>query len=212
MIPPVLVPVNRLDRAKGRLAELLSPAQRSELALTTLATVLHAVAGAGGAATVLSADPTVRAAATHPHVPLDESAEASGLNGQLAAAIATLSVSEVLILHGDLPLVTADDVQTLVASAQESPSLTMVESPDGGTNAMLLRPADVIDLHYGRLSASHHRMAGEEAHVTSETVDIRGIALDLDTPADIATLLSTENGRTSAAGRLLRSWGLGAGD
>ncbi len=211
MIPLVLVPVNRLDRAKGRLAELLSPAQRSDLALATLATVLSAVGEAGGSAIVLSADPVVRAAVPEPHAPVAESEQADGLNGQLRAAIDLVAAPEILILHGDLPLIAAGDLERLIAAAPASPSVTMVESADGGTNAMLLRPPDVIDLHYGRLSASLHRMAAEEAHVASEMVDLPRIALDLDTPADIARLLSAENGRTSAAGRLLRSWGLEPG-
>ena len=51
MTLPVLIPVNRLDQAKGRLAPLLTEAEREELALITAETVAHA---AGAAAVILA--------------------------------------------------------------------------------------------------------------------------------------------------------------
>jgi 2-phospho-L-lactate guanylyltransferase len=203
----VIVPVNRLDRAKGRLADVLTPPQRSELALATLATVLAAVEGTDSRALILSADPAVRDAVAAPHEAADEDRAVSGLNQQLAAAIRVLDAPGVVILHGDLPLVTAGALKSVLDAAPAAPSVTLVESGDGGTNVMLLRPARIIALHYGRGSAALHRTAAASAGASVTTVEVPEIALDLDTPADIQRLLGSEQGRTSAAGRLLRSWG-----
>ncbi|HNO66359.1 MAG TPA: hypothetical protein PKK39_08415, partial [Tepidiformaceae bacterium] len=87
MSVPVLIPVNRLDRAKGRLAALLSAEERTTLARITLETVLHA---AGPASIVLTADPRVREAAAGKARVIAEAPGASGLNELLEAAIATL--------------------------------------------------------------------------------------------------------------------------
>ena len=51
----ILIPVNRLDRAKTRLAGLLTPEERRELALLTLSVVVEAARNVGPV-TVLSAD------------------------------------------------------------------------------------------------------------------------------------------------------------
>jgi len=209
--PPVLVPVNRLDRAKGRLSEVLTPSQRSELALATLATVLAAVEGAGTHALVLTADPSVRVAVGFPHSAIGEDESAEGLNEQLTIAVRALEATEVLILHGDLPLASASALRSVIVAAAPAPSVTLVESADGGTNALLLRPPGVIPLRYGKGSAALHRTEAARAGATVASAGLPEVALDLDTPADIETLLGSEKGRTSEAGRLLRSWGFGNG-
>lgn len=208
MKPVVLVPVNRLQSAKGRLGGLLSGAQRAELALTTLTTVLEAVGAWGSHAVVLSADQDVLSRVRPPHRAEPESEGIAGLNPQLEAALERMQPSRVLILHADLPLAGAEALETLYAAAAPPPSAALVEPADGGTNAMLLQPPRRFALCYGKDSAALHRSAAEAAGMAVVTVEIEDLALDLDTPDDIAVLLGTEKGRTSAAGRLLRSFGI----
>jgi 2-phospho-L-lactate guanylyltransferase len=205
----VLIPVNGLDRAKGRLAELLSPEQRAELALATLETVLAAVDEARCEAFVLTADQRVAGAVAGPAVVVPDREDAAGLNAQLEAAVAELDGDELLILHADLPLATGEDIRAVVAAAAEAPSATMVKSPDGGTNAMLLRPPGRFALAYGRESAALHRAAAEGSGMTVVAAVAPGLELDLDTPADLQRLLTTDEGQQSAAGKLLLAWGIG---
>lgn len=202
----VLIPVNRLDRAKGRLADLLTPAQRAELALATLGTVLDAVAEAGGEAFVLTSDSRAMAAAEARATVLEEREGRDGLNAQLEAAVAALGGEELLILHADLPLASGEALRALMAGAPAAPSVTLVESGDGGTNAMLLRPPGRFALCYGRGSAAAHRAAAGEAGMTVVTPGAALLALDLDTPADIEDLLARPGGPECAAGQLLRAW------
>lgn len=204
MGPVTVIPVNRLDRAKGRLADLLSVEERAGLQLQTLKTVLAAVRDAGLERRVLTADETV--ARELPGVAVvPEQAALSGLNAQLEAAIEGLR--EVLILHADLPLATAAEVRSLVGSAPPAPSVTMVRSPDGGTNAMLLRPPGRFALAYGPGSHAKHSAAAAAAGMRVTTVDSPALSLDLDTRADVAALLSSGPGRASLAGRYLLSIG-----
>ena len=208
--PLVLVPVNRLDRAKGRLAEILEPGERVALAEATLETVIDAVNGAGFRLVVLSADERVRELLGDRGCFLAENPALSGLNEQIEDALARLDVPAegLLILHADLPLATATALREFVAMAAPSPSVTLQPSADGGTNAMLLRPPGRFRLAYGAGSFQRHRDAAERASMEVRVAEREDLALDLDTPADIEALLAREDGRESRAGRLLARWGI----
>ena len=203
MATTVLIPVNRLDRAKGRLAALLAPEERAELVRRSLATVLEAVAGAGLEAVVLTSDEDVRALLPEGVRILGEDAEVRGLSAQLERAAERLDVQELLILHADLPLVTAEALRDLVAQAPAAPSATLVRPADGGTNAMLLRPPGRFALAYGQGSGDLHEAAAREAGLEVRRADVPALALDLDMPADARGLLSTAEGRATEAGRYL---------
>jgi 2-phospho-L-lactate/phosphoenolpyruvate guanylyltransferase len=204
----VIIPVNRLDRAKGRLAELLTPDERAALTLATLRTVLTAVREAGMEPSVLAADLRL-AALLGPSVTIVmEDPSVSGLNAQLEFAVAAIDRTAVLILHADLPLATAESLRVMLAAGDAEESVTLVRSPDGGTNAMLLRPPGRFPLAYGPGSFAAHVNAAGLAGLTVSIVESPELALDLDTPADLRTLLSTPTGRASAAGELLLERGV----
>lgn len=203
----VLIPVNELGRAKGRLAEMLDPATRASLALATVGTVVEAVRAAGHEPVLLTRDERVRASFEDDATMLDENPAARGLNAQLESAIARLAAAgaldELLILHADLPLATAAAVREIIGAAPAPPSVTLVESPDGGTNAMLVRPPGRFALAYGRGSFALHRAAAEKAGMRVAAIRAPGLALDLDTPADVERLMASPEGRNSAAGKVL---------
>lgn len=206
---PVLIPVNRLDRAKGRLADLLAAEERQALAMITFETVLHACEGE---AVVLTDDPRVAASAAGRARVLAENPRSKGLNGQLEAAVAALTADGtaregLLILHADLPLATNEAVEALF-EASEPNSVVMVESADGGTNAMLMRPAARFALAYGKGSFAAHSRAARAAGLAVIRSVNRELRLDLDTPADIRELLRAPRGRQGAAGVYLLSIGI----
>lgn len=205
-----LIPVNRLDRAKGRLSELLGADERARLALATLRTVLEAVRAAGGHAVVLTGDDAVAANLDEGAELLLEDSAVSGLNPQLEYALEAMGHDEVLVLHADLPLASAEALERIVRGAPPPPSATIVRSPDGGTNAMFLRPPGSFPLRYGRDSAALHRQAAFAAGVTFSRRTEPALALDLDTPEDVAALFKSEQGRDSRAGRLLAELGVRA--
>ncbi len=201
--PTVLIPVNRLDRAKRRLAALLTPAERAELVRRTLATVLEAAAGAGMEAAVLTADEGVRAELSGRVRMLGEAPALEGLSAQIERAAERLGAAELLILHADLPLATGAALRDLVTQAPPAPSATLVRAADGGTNAMLLRPPGRFALAYGRGSGDRHEAAARRAGAAARRVDAPALALDLDTPEDARRLLAEAAGRETAAGRYL---------
>ncbi len=208
MATTVLIPVNRLDRAKGRLAALLEPEERAELVRRSLAAVLAAVEGAGMKAVVLTSDETVAAQMPAGVRALGEDPDLRGLSAQVERASRLLAAEELLILHADLPLVTAEALRELVTQAPPAPSATLVRPGDGGTNAMLLRPPGRFALAYGRGSGDLHEAAAREAGLAVRRADVPTLALDLDTPSDVRELLSTAEGRATAAGRYLLGIGI----
>lgn len=203
----VLIPVNRLDRAKGRLAEILSPEERRRLFLATLNATVAAAARAGTAVAILTADAEVERSFLGSATILQEDPARSGLNAQLEYALESLvpPPEAVLILHADLPLVTDGSLRRLIASAPPGPSVTLVRSRDGGTNAMLLRPPGHFPLAYGPGSFERHREAAASAGLPVIVVGDPALELDLDTPADLEALLSEPGGAESSAGRVIVS-------
>jgi 2-phospho-L-lactate/phosphoenolpyruvate guanylyltransferase len=208
---PTLIPVNMLDKAKGRLSERLTPEQRENLTLITLSTVLHA---AGPSAIVLTPDERVAQFADGRARILREVPGRPGLNPQIDHAIEDLVSNGVvtdrlLILHADLPLVRASTLEALIAEDPGPDSVTLVESTDGGTNAMLLHPPGKFHVMYGEKSFKLHVMVASDAGMRIHSCQNRELELDLDTPEDIDRLLSTARGQQTAAGHYLLSLGFG---
>lgn len=205
----VLIPVNRLDRAKGRLGDLLTEDERRELAWTTFTTVLDGCpAGPGWRTVVLTADSQVARMASRSAQVLPEDSSAGSLTPQLERAIRTLAPDRLIIVHADLPLFAAGALPFLAGSAAEPPCAVINPSPDGGTNAMYLSECGRFPLAYGPGSAQKHLRAAEAAGMAVRFVHNPSLDLDLDTPADLATLLSTAAGRKTLAGQLLLRMGI----
>jgi 2-phospho-L-lactate guanylyltransferase len=89
----------------------------------------------------------------------------------------------VLVIPADLPLVTPADIAAVLDLGRGSRSVVIVPDARGeGTNALLLRPPDVINFAFGPQSFYEHRrrdLPGGACVYRSPT-----LALDLDTPAD----------------------------
>ena len=199
----ILIPVNRLDRAKGRLASLLTAEERVALALATFTTAVAAARATGATVYVLTNDS--RIGATPGVTVLGEDASLHGLNAQLEAAIARIDAPAggLLILHADLPLATTEAIEAVRTGAPPAPSATLVRSADGGTNAMLLRPPGLFPLAYGAGSHALHTAAAKAAGMAVHTIESPPLALDLDTPDDLHALLATPGGVATAAGKVV---------
>ena len=184
MVAHVLVPVKRLDDAKTRLADVLTPEERAALMEELLAGVLAAAETAAvGPVTVVSAEPVALNG-----VPRFDD---RGLpwNEALANAMRDV-VSEpiAVVLSADLPHVTADEVRALVEATPER-GLAIARAQDGGTNAVSMRPPGIVATHFGEpASAAVHARAAEDAGLEARIVDLPGLAFDVDTPADLERL------------------------
>jgi 2-phospho-L-lactate guanylyltransferase len=97
----------------------------------------------------------------------------------------------VLYLAGDLPLLRADEVRYLVAEADRD-GVTIGRAHDGGTNALVVRPALGMMPVFGSVaSAALHVTKAREARLPVRITDLPGVAFDVDTPYDVSRMRIT---------------------
>jgi len=109
-------------------------------------------------------------------------------------AMAERGFDTVMRLPADLPLVRAEDIDELLSIDLRAPAALLVPSREGtGTNAIIRTPPALFPSRFGPNSLALHK--GEAARVGVECVIFTNsrIALDIDEPADLETLI--EHGR-----------------
>jgi len=191
----VAVPMKPLARAKARLRPRLGDAARQKLAADMLKHVLAAIAASrvAEACGVVSADPAALALAEEAGCEAILEAEPVGYNAAAARASAWAQARRcdaLLILPSDLPLITPDDIRQLARLAEPHPHVVVL-TPDvhqQGTNAILLRPPDVIPFQFGPHSFSRHRELARNARIPYLIFHSPTLARDIDWPQDLASL------------------------
>lgn len=198
-----VLPVKPLRGALRRLTPALDASVRRELQVAMLTDVLAAAAGARGLAglMVVTSDPQARAMAaaiagarvTSDHGP------PRGMNAAVVRgleAVAAAGADAALVLTADLPLARPEDLDAVLAAAPPGPSATLAPSRDGtGTNAMLLRPPAALTPRLGVDSLARHLAQAARRGVAVARVDLPNLALDIDTPRDLAELMAGPGAR-----------------
>lgn len=200
----LLIPVKDLSRAKQRLAALMTQAERTRLAWAMLENTFAAAAAVRSAdrvAIVTLYEPAIELAKQYgmevilETEQISESASVDFGSRQAAA----FGADAVLRLPIDLPLMTSQDIETIVAADSpktwDTPSVVIVPSRDGtGTNAILRRPPTLFPSHFGAGSLAKHLREAEQANATCQLLPLPNIALDIDEPEDLAELLTRGQG------------------
>ena len=194
MTARIIVPHRGLEHAKSRLAGVLDPDQRADLAERLLRHVLEVAVAAGPQVVVISPDPDLGRLVTDAGARLTVQ-RGMGLNAGLAEARGAAlgdGVTALAVLHGDLPALTTPDVTALVdAVGQPGPLVAIApDSAEQGTNGLALAPPDVIGFQFGHGSLEAHRRAAKRAGAWLTLVRRPGLAFDIDTPEDLATWLN----------------------
>lgn len=189
-----IVPVKPFTRGKSRLAEVLSLTERTDLNRIMLQNTLDTLRKLPEIEQVLviSRDDAVLALARdHGARTVLENGN-SELNMALARATVvaqTYATRGVLILPVDLPLVTTEDIKTMLQRVGEPP--VVVVAPDRhlrGTNALLVCPAGLIEYEYGPDSFQRHCEQALAVGARLEICELPSISLDLDLPEDLELL------------------------
>jgi 2-phospho-L-lactate guanylyltransferase len=94
----------------------------------------------------------------------------------------------------DIPLVMPEDIAALLRVHGEVPSIVLAPARDGrGTNAVACSPADVMPLRFGGDSFIAHRRRARAHGIEPQIVRRPGLALDIDTPDDLAAFLAARS-------------------
>lgn len=203
----ILIPVKDLSHAKQRLAALMTQAERTQLAWAMLENTFAAASRVGSVdriAVVTLYEPAIELAKKLGFEVIFETEQISESHsvdfGSSEAKKA--GVEAVLRLPIDLPLITTEDIETILAEDHQSPSAIIVPSRDGtGTNAILRRPPDLFPSHFGSGSLAKHIKEAEKAKVRCRLLNLPRIALDIDEPEDLIELI--KSGQGSALGELI---------
>jgi 2-phospho-L-lactate guanylyltransferase len=187
-----VVPIKAFGEAKSRLAAVLDDEEREDLVAHLFEGVLEACDGATSvdASIVVAGDP-IGVLLGDPSRRLTMLERQPGLAGALALAdeqLERMGAAASLVVVADLPIVSAADLDALVAAAPEGPCIVVAPTADGGTGALYRRPATVIATAFGAGSAAAHLAAAEGAGVAAVSVTIDGLSVDLDTPSQLADL------------------------
>ena len=209
-----IIPVGTLDGAKTRLAEALDAEERHDLVEDLLARTVVTAVAVDRLDDVLVVSPdreVLRRAADLGARTLRQ--RSTGLNRGLTEARADVvagGATSILILPIDLPFVSVEAVTSVVealeaagteaagtaateavAARTTTPAVVLVTDRHGtGTNALGLRPPEVINFAFGPGSRDAHRAAAEAAGARYEEIG-GALAVDLDTADDLVYVESS---------------------
>jgi len=187
----VIIPVKPLNRAKSRLATILSPEQRHQLAESMFRHVLEVVRDVPQVigTLVISRDNKALSIAREYQAKTIQETGAPELNSALTRAtqvVVSWGVDSVLVLPADLPLVTSQDIVNIITMGQGMPSVVLASDQNqDGTNALFMRPPGVIPYAYGSGSYLRHKEAAEAADIEAKTYFSNQLALDIDVSPDL---------------------------
>ncbi len=187
-----VVPVKDTAGAKQRLGPALPARLRQELARAMLEDVLAALAAARGLAgrIVVTVDAAAIALAQRYGMQCSAEGARDGHTGAVTAASRRLAAEGrggMLTIPGDIPLVTAEEIERLLAVHRPAPSFTIAPSHDEqGSNAIIMSPPEAVPLRFGDNSFFPHLAAAEACGIAPTVLHLPGIAFDIDNPADLA--------------------------
>ena len=186
-----VVPLKSPEQAKSRLATVLSPEQRVRLFFALaerVIQVLHATRGIDSVAVVTASAEIAAFARALGAVPILQSAD-FGMSAAFDLAIDELQPTmphRVLLLPGDLPLISSNALEAVLGAAGAEPGIIVV--PDRhrvGTNALLCSPPRAVAPSFGGHSFERHVTAAKAVGATVRVLELEALALDLDSSADL---------------------------
>ena len=194
MGPVAIIPVKSFVFAKQRLAPALDDQGRAGLGRALASHVAGVAEKAGLLPIFVTGDPEVATWATglgFPSVP----EQGEGLDNAAASGVgwAVQSKSPWLVLHSDLPLLTAGDLAALSEAIGNGHDV-VAPSSDGGTSA-IGSSGGSIAFSFGPGSFSRHLARLDEPRVFTSV----GLLHDLDTPADARSAAAHSRGEWLAS-------------
>ncbi|MCB0870868.1 MAG: 2-phospho-L-lactate guanylyltransferase [Solirubrobacterales bacterium] len=188
-----VVTAKRFTAAKQRLSGAVPEERRLALVEAMLGDVLEAVTAARqvtftivitGEAAAVNLAAGLGAEVIHDP---DDAGHIGAAKLGIARAL-ELRADAVILLPGDCPLLEPREIDSLVTGLPD-PFVAVVPDRHGtGTNSLAMRPPDAIEPSFGEGSCARHLDLARSAEVPHATERVDGLALDMDTPADIVAL------------------------
>lgn len=194
-----LLPLKSFLKAKQRLSGVLSPSERHAFFYAMVCDVLDVLIAQKDIDDIylVSDDPIAEGLASIYQCQLITEKELSvtgSLNAVMNAALKKLQhqASTILAIHGDLPLLSVNDLNELIASHQSNASQLTIACDHlyKGSNILLFSTDVPFEFHYEDNSLDKHKVLAEQLGITTQQVFIDGIANDIDEPIDLLNMLN----------------------
>ncbi len=187
-----IVAVKDLKLAKSKMSGIFPEEERKKLVLCMLEDVLRAVESAPLPCMVISPDEAVlRLARSREAMGVRDEGKGVSQAFELGRREAVrLGFESVLLLVGDIPLLTAWDLQEMMRRRAGDRAVVISPTQGRGTAAMLLQPPCVIPLHYGGRSFARHVEEALRAGVKPAIYESANL-WDMDEPADLLRVLGS---------------------
>jgi 2-phospho-L-lactate guanylyltransferase len=193
-----VVPIKQFGIAKMRLAAILSDAERIALVRAMLDDVLRALRASTAVKeiVVVSREPDAErlAAQYGTHYLPEEENDLSLAVTQGGRYISARGGTSLLCVPGDVPLVSASEIDGLAAQhPRGSAAVSLVSDRDGtGSNGLLVSPIDLMPFAYGANSFQLHTEAAQARGAIVISLELDGLSLDIDTPDDVRDLMDSD--------------------
>ena len=186
-----IVPVKPLKQAKSRLASVLSLHERETLSRRFLAHTLEVLGQVRDIhrTLVVSRDSAALGLARKWHAYTVTESGSPELNAALPRATnvaVSFGAHAVLVMPTDLPLLHPADVEKLLAASAQPECMTIApDRLDAGTNALFVRPPNLVPYSFGPGSFARHVALANARGACLEIWRSPSFALDVDLPADL---------------------------
>jgi 2-phospho-L-lactate guanylyltransferase len=204
-----ILPVKSFEFAKQRIADVLGDEARRALASALLDDALALCAAADWVRWwVVTAEPMVARRAERFGFDILED-PGGGLNPALRSAVSQAGATgagSVTIVPADVPLGTRADLMDLFDVGATSDMAIVPALRDGGTNALYMSHAGLIEPAFGPRSLETHLKSASRAKLRCSILQLPRLALDIDRVEDVAELLERPEASTTASGRAAAHW------
>ena len=210
-----IVPVKRFGAAKRRLAQV-ADRDRVRLVEAMLADVVGAITETESVERVIVVTGEPRAErlalrhaqrATTPIEVFRDPADAGHPEAATLGIVRAMALGAecVALLPGDCPLLEPRELDDALSRMRPNRVAVIPDRHGTGTNALLLAPPDAIGPAFGPGSRERHVDLAGRRGMEVAVEDLPSLALDLDTPGDLAELVAVLGGEPGRAPETARA-------
>ena len=198
-----VIPVKQISQAKQRLSPLLSTEERRNFFSAMLEDVLSMMVKIDFFEKIILATncPHAISIAGRHGITHFETGPDDGLNqaaGETVNHLLENGIRDMFLIPGDIPLITEEEINSVLQAHPSAPSLTIIPSRDQlGSNCILLSPPSRMALKFGPDSYFRHLEIAQTNGLKVNPMEFPGFGLDIDEPKDLFELLKAEGNTRS---------------
>tara|TARA_Y100000588_G_C13949606_1_gene793733 strand:- start:213 stop:854 length:642 start_codon:yes stop_codon:yes gene_type:complete len=198
-----VIPVKQISQAKQRLSPLLSTEERRDFFSAMLEDVLSMMVKIDFFEKIILATncPHAISIAGRHGITHFETGPDDGLNqaaGETVNHLLENGIRDMFLIPGDIPLITEEEINSVLKAHPSAPSLTIIPSRDKlGSNCILLSHPSRMPLKFGPDSYFRHLEIAQTNGLKINPMVFPGFGLDIDEPKDLFELLKAEGNTRS---------------